>query len=162
MVAKQLTRMTHLSTAHLGAWPKSWDLVRCRRIDAISAALLVVVQALALALLLLICDVSNAASQAPAPPATAPSLDAKALKADALLRELNRYTYSSGTRVQLGTQASVRLTGPLFLVTDIDSSLQVLKLQGLPVPEHLLAVLHGSIGIDRHAWGTVQFVPAGS
>lgn len=91
-----------------------------------------------------------------------PVANAEQERLDSLLTAVTHYSFSAPARVELGDQAVVRLTEPMYLLTDLDTSLKVLKLQQIPVPEHLLGVVHAAMQTDSHAWGTVEWVPSGS
>jgi uncharacterized membrane-anchored protein len=95
-------------------------------------------------------------------PAAPPTANAERESIENLSRAVTHYSYSGPARVELGDQAVVRLSEPMFLLTDLDTSLKVLKLQQIPVPEHLLAVVHAPTETDMQSWGTVEFVPSGS
>lgn len=84
------------------------------------------------------------------------------LRQEMVFRDADRYTYGAPSRVDLGTQAVVRLADPLYLLVDMTSALKVLEILRLPVPDRLLGVLRGPVAVDTNAWGTVEFVPAGS
>lgn len=86
----------------------------------------------------------------------------EALRQEMVFRDADRYTYGAPSRVELGTQAVVRLADPLYLLTDMGNALKILEILRLPVPEHLLGVVRGPVALDTNAWGTVEFVPAGS
>ncbi len=100
------------------------------------------------------------AQTAPQPAVT--SANAERERLNSLFIAVTHYSYSAPARVELGEQAVVRLPEPMYLMTDLDTSLKVLKLQQVPVPEHLLGVVHAPMETDSQAWGTVEWVPSGA